>query len=216
MPRNATKKTSIRKNTRSTRKKVGRVLRKRAKRVPKSSGQRDYLPLILMGIGLGLMSFWLLHKVVYYRSLRLSRDIVAQVEQSQELPLPTHIFIPWNTDADIEPLAFVDGNWQISDTKVTYLVGSARPGEQGNIIIYGHNRREILGNIRVLKGGEKVTITTADGKQHLYKVTKAVEVEPSKVELLAPSETQILTMYTCSGFWDSLRYIVQATPVTGE
>jgi sortase (surface protein transpeptidase) len=134
-------------------------------------------------------------------------------EQPKFAPLPSHIFIPWNTNVDIEPMAFSAGNWQVSDTKVTYLLGSARPGEAGNIILYGHNKREILGNIRVLKGGEKITITTADNKLHIYVVDYAKQVSPSDVTLLGATNTETLTMYTCAGIWDSQRYIVRAIPI---
>lgn len=145
----------------------------------------------------------------------MSRSEVARVihEQPKFAPLPVHIFIPWNTNADIEPMAFSAGNWQVSDTKVTYLLGSARPGEAGNIILYGHNKREILGNIRVLVGGEKITLTTADNKQHVYVVDYAKQVSPSDVTLLGSTNTETLTMYTCAGIWDSQRYIVRAIPM---
>lgn len=237
MSRNASKKTKKLKSTRSSSKKRGRVLRSgKAKARPLKSPVRkrratkkrivsrsvpprpslsDRLPFFLIVLGLMLLAFWGSHKFFYYRSLSLSRAEVARVvkEEPTPAPLPTHIFIPWNTDADIEALAFVNDEWQVSETKVTYLLGSARPGEQGNIIMYGHNKREILGNIRVLTGGEKITITTKDGKEHVYVVKKATEVEPTELSLLDPTETETLTLYTCSGFWDSKRYIVTAEPL---
>lgn len=181
----------------------------------KSGKSGDRLALLLIAVGILLVSFWLVHKLFYYRSLSLSRmqaNIVVH-ELPKVLPLPTHIFIPWNTDTDIESLPYENNQWQVSDTKVTYLLGSARPGESGNIILYGHNKREILGNIRALKGGEKVTLTTGDGKVHTYVVSKVKEVDPTDVSLLAPTSTETLTMYTCSGFWDSRRFIVQAKPI---
>ncbi len=203
MPRNATKlKTKLKKKklkTRSRSKKPGRVSR---------------LPLILISLGIILLSYWGTHKFLYFRALSLSRSQVAQIvrEQPQKLPLPVHIFIPWNTDADIEPLSFLGDQWQISDTKVAYLLDSARPGTLGNIILYGHNKREILGNIRALTGGEKITLTTADGRQHIYYVKTAKEVEATNVAALSPTTKETLTLFTCSGFWDSQRFIVQATP----
>lgn len=221
MPKRTVKKTSKLKRTRPATKVQGRVLRsgkkkKTVKRIKPVIRQKktDRLPLFLILLGLLLVGFWAVHRGLYYRSLSLSRAQVAKVisEEPKSKPIPTHIFIPWNTDADIEPLSLDDGNWQISDNKVTYLLNSARPGEAGNIILYGHNRREILGNIRALKGGEKITLTTSDGVKHEYLVKSVHEVEPDQLELLAPSKTEVLTLYTCSGFWDSLRFIVKALP----
>ncbi len=168
----------------------------------------------MIGIGLVLMALWATHAYIYHRSLALSRAQAARITivAPKAAPLPTHIFIPWNTDANIEPLSFTAGQWGISDTKVTYLLGSARPGEKGNIIMYGHNKREILGNIRALKGGERITIRTEDGKDHIYIVKLTREVEPTDVSLLSPTKDEVLTLYTCSGFWDSKRFIVQALP----
>lgn len=207
-------KTTKRKITRSVGvKATGRVLRKKHVRAHTASPSR--LPMMLMLIGSVMMSFWAVHRFFYYRSLFLSRiqaNLIVAQEQKQA-PLPVHIFIPWNTDVDIEPLAFTNGQWKISDTKATYLLGSARPGEAGNIIIYGHNRKEIVGNIRALKGGEKVTIKTNDGAEHSYVVDQVFEVEPYDVSLLAPTTKEILTIYTCSGLLDSLRFIVRAVPM---
>ena len=170
---------------------------------------------VFLFFGILLISFWAVHKFLYYRSLALSRGQATQIlhAEPKAAPLPVHIFIPWNSNVDIEPLSFTNGEWQISDTKATYLLGSARPGEQGNIIIYGHNKREILGNIRALKGGEPITIRTDDGKDHVYLVKRTQEVSPNDISLLAPTTTEVLTLYTCSGLLDSQRFLVRAEPV---
>lgn len=217
MPRSVSKLSKKKlKTTRSVRiKPTGRVLRQSTK---KRRGARRRVPnwsRIFLFFGFLCLSFWGIHKFLYYRSLSFSRSQATHIvkEQPKAVSLPTHIFIPWNTDSDIEALPFANGQWSVSDTKVTYLLGSARPGEPGNIILYGHNKREILGNIRALKGGERVTMRTSDGNDHIYTVISTKEVDPSDVSLLSPTTTEILTMYTCSGFWDSQRFIVRAVPV---
>lgn len=218
MPRSVSKpNTKKRKTTRSRRvTPTGRVLGNKAKKIqliPK--GKVPNWSRIFLFLGILMVSYWGVHKYFYYRSLSLSRTQTAQIvrEQPKEVPLPSHIFIPWNTNSDIESFAFINGQWQTSDTKVTYLLGSARPGEAGNIILYGHNKREILGNIRALKGGEHVTLTTSDGTVHVYEVTSTKEVSPQDISLLSPTKNETLTMYTCSGLLDSQRFIVRAVPV---
>jgi sortase A len=116
-------------------------------------------------------------------------------------------------DSDIETMAILGSEWGISEKKANYLHRSGVPGKGGNIILYGHNTREILGNIRALKGGEIVTLTTKEGARYKYRVATFQEVPPSKVNLLQPTTEEVLTMYTCSGLLDSMRFVVRAIPL---
>lgn len=174
-------------------------------------------PLFLIVIGLLLLSYSLLHSYFVWRSLRLSSDEVKVISsQSTSKPVPTHIFIRWFVDSDIESMSLVNTEWSISPTKTSYLIQSARPGESGNIILYGHNTREILGNIRALKGNEVVSLTSSDGKTHQYKVTEMKETEPDDISWLQPTSTETLTMYTCSGLLDSKRFLIRAVPIEAK
>jgi LPXTG-site transpeptidase (sortase) family protein len=174
-----------------------------------------HIPEAMIGVGLLLISVSFIHTYLKTRSLSLSQQVVASYVETkqQELPKPRHIFIKWFLDVDIEDMAYTDNQWGVSDDKASYLIQSARPGEAGNIIVYGHNKRTILGNIRALKGYETITVTLSNGSTRLYKISKMVEVDPSKVTYLEPTSSEVLTLYTCSGFLDSKRFIVQATPV---
>jgi len=49
-------------------------------------------------------------------------------------------------------------------------------------------RREILGNIRAIKGGEIITITTESGKEYKYQAGFVKEVSPNETKYLEPSE----------------------------
>lgn len=113
-------------------------------------------------------------------------------------------------------MALTNGNWEVSPEKTSFLSQSARPGEGGNIILYGHNTRKILGNIRALKGGEIITLTTEDGKAHQYKVERMKESDPSDVSWLQPTDSEVLTLYTCSGIFDSKRFLVRAVPIYSD
>lgn len=222
MSRNVSKKKRT-KTTRSKRKLTERVLvqkrswiQERAVTIHDILKQRNIgIEELILLVGVVFFSFWMVHKYLYYRSLTLNRvQAQAIIAVQKPAPFPTHIFIRWFIDVDIEPLAFSNGQWAVSDTKATYLIQSARPGEPGNIIIYGHNKREIMGNIRALKGGERITVQTSDGKTRYYIVKTLKEVDPSDISLLAPTKIETLTLYTCSGFWDSKRFIVQAIPTS--
>jgi LPXTG-site transpeptidase (sortase) family protein len=174
-------------------------------------------PKLLMSLGVFFMAVSILHWYFRYQALSFGKELVSQYEQ-QALPnrsgsVPTHISIPWFVDTAIETQVYTDGTWTISETAAAHLAQSARPGENGNIIMYGHNKREILGNIRALKGTEIITITTQDGTSHTYQIVLLDEVDPNQTSYLEPTTEEILTIYTCSGFLDQKRFIVQAKPV---
>lgn len=170
--------------------------------------------------GIFLVTLSLTHNYLRARALRIDRSTVdayvTQVSKVNQSTIPKHIFIPWNTDSEISPQLYDQGEWTISPDKVSYLLNSARPGDPGNIILYGHNKREILGNIRALKGGEKITLTLNNGVKRIYVVKKIVEVSPAQTELLIPTTTEILTLYTCSGPLDSRRFVVQAESLPNQ
>ncbi|MBP7842385.1 sortase [Candidatus Woesebacteria bacterium] len=176
-------------------------------------------PLLLIVVGAFLMSVSGLHWYFKYQSLSLDADLLSQHSQENQTAtgfIPEHIYIQWFVDTPISEQVLIDTNWTISETDASYLRQSAQPGQPGNIIIYGHNTREILGNIRALKGTEIITITTKNGEKHRYKVSLITEVDPDQTEYLLPTNEETLTLYTCSGFLDKKRFIVQAKPILDE
>lgn len=187
-----------------------------AKRTKKLHYKR-FLPELLLALGIFLVTISVTHNVLKLRSLRLDQTVVQEYLDSQvqvKLPnYPTHITIPWFVDVEIDPQVYQDGSWTVSSDHASYLTASSLPGQPGNIIIYGHNKRNIMGNIRALKGYEKITLTMADGTERIYQVQSIQEVNPTNVKLLSPTESEFLTLYTCSGFLDSQRFVVRAIPI---
>lgn len=177
------------------------------------------LPEFLLLSGILLVTLSLAHFILRTRSLSIDEEVVAKyletpVVSDNRSSYPVHISIPWTLDVGIDPQVYQDGKWTIAKDKASYLVASALPGQAGNIIIYGHNTREILGNIRALKGKEKITLTLRDGTTRLYQVTTIAEVSPGNPALLTQTQSETLTLYTCSGLLDSQRFVVRAVPVT--
>lgn len=173
-------------------------------------------PLLLIVAGAFFMSISALHWYFRYQALSLDSELLSQhVQENQNTTdtIPTHIYIQWFLDTPISEQILVDNNWTISETEASYLQQSAQPGQKGNIIIYGHNKRSILGNIRALKGTETITLTTKNGEKHLYKISLITEVNPDQTKYLLPTDEETLTLYTCSGFLDKKRFIVQAKPI---
>lgn len=178
------------------------------------------LGFILICVGVSSVTVSTAHTFLRLKSLRLDRATVQQYLESEgemrgedaASAYPAHIFIKWFVDTDIEPTLYHDGNWTISPTKASFLATSGSVGEGKNIVIYGHNTRSILGNIRALRGGEEVVLTTAAGDTKKYTVTSMREVVPTETSLVLPTDSEVLTLYTCSGVFDSKRFIVRAVP----
>jgi len=171
--------------------------------------RRFFIGLIVAGVG--MMGVGVGHRYLYQRSLSLQKEILASnqtLATNKVIPVRLKIWDMINIPVEAVPLNH--NQWLISETGATYLAESAGIGEPGNMIIYGHNKREILGNIRVLKGGEKFTIGGSDGKQYQYQVSWVREVDPNETRWLQPTTTHALTIFTCSGLMDSRRFIVRA------
>lgn len=117
---------------------------------------------------------------------------------------------PLGIDIEIKGSGIVDGVWQIQPNSANYLVTSAGIGDKGNTIIYGHNKDNILGPLRWIKKGAEIEILASDGNKYYYEVIDTHEVDPDNLQYILPTDSEILTIYTCTGFLDSKRFIAQA------
>lgn len=152
----------------------------------------------------------------YYRVriLSFSKVPAAVVSATQNSDIPTEIIIPSiNIDLKVEPGQIKDGVWQISDSTATFLDTSAAPGSGGNTVIYGHNKKVIFGNLPYLSLGQKIVVKTKTGKIYNYIADQKFFVGPDRVDLVSPSNTNELTIYTCYGIFDSERAVIQAKPI---
>lgn len=104
----------------------------------------------------------------------------------------------------------VEGNrWVTSQTGVSFLRSSQLPGK-GNSVIYGHNKDDIFGYLYLVKNGDLIYLVNSDGRIIKYQVFETKEVTPESVEILNQTADSRLTVYTCSGFLDSARFVVVA------
>ncbi|HYK09152.1 MAG TPA: sortase [Candidatus Eisenbacteria bacterium] len=133
---------------------------------------------------------------------------------SSSLPAPTWISIPSiDMELPIVETALKGNTWGIADNGISHLNISARPGEEGPIILYGHNTNDRFGPIRWLEVGKEITLTNERNRSRQYKVIKTLEVSPSEVSVLLSQKGETLILYTCDGFADLQRFIVIAKPV---
>ncbi len=105
------------------------------------------------------------------------------------------------------------GVWEVAATGASHLATSANPGTEGNIVIYAHNSQDRFGKIRELDRGDSIKLVDRDGLLYEYEVMTTKTVSPDQIEDVLPTDKETLTLYTCTGFADSKRFIVKAQPV---
>lgn len=144
------------------------------------------------------------------------------VQSLAQVPIPTPgpeqaraIFIPalWNDPA---PVVQGDG-WEQLKKGVGQHIGSANPGERGNMVVSAHNDifGELFRNLDQLKPGDAVLVSTAT-RQWEYRVTGIQLVEPTDVSVMAPTTRATLTMISCYPYLvDNQRIVVFAELVDG-
>jgi LPXTG-site transpeptidase (sortase) family protein len=128
-------------------------------------------------------------------------------------PMPTRIIVPsLSIDLEVKPAVVRHGYWELSPSVASFGLGSAVPGENGNTVIFAHARKGLFLPLRQISEGARIYVLTAQ-KTHIYQVNKITKVNPTDTQVISPTSSEVLTLYTCTGFQDSLRLIVQATPI---
>jgi len=124
---------------------------------------------------------------------------------------PVLIKIPSiNKELEIIPSEIVNNRWESTKKGVSYLSTSPIPGELGNSIIYGHNYPNLLKDLTKVKVGDEIAIVFENGGEKIFEVRFTQEVGPNQSSILNPTEDKRITLYTCSGFFDSKRFVVTA------
>ena len=85
--------------------------------------------------------------------------------------------------------------------------GSARPGEGGNIVLWGHALRfkdspdipAPFGQLQKLHTGAQIVLYTAEGKAHIYRVEQQIWATPDQVEYIRPKGSERVTLISCIG-----------------
>lgn len=125
--------------------------------------------------------------------------------------LPQKIIVPsLKIELPIYPAKISGNSWEATTKGVSYLVSSPVPGETGNSILYGHNWASLLGSLPKIVPGEAIEIVFGKGEKKTFIVEHTSIVAPSQTDILAPSSDTRLTLYTCTGFLDSKRFVATA------
>lgn len=126
----------------------------------------------------------------------------ALVPALENVPVPTagpqqgiRIQIPAiNVDA---PVVQGDG-WEQLKKGVAQHLGTPNPGENGNVVFSAHNDifGEIFRNLDKLQPGDIIILYTS-ARQFTYVITGTQIVEPTRVELMAPTTNAVVTLISC-------------------
>lgn len=139
-----------------------------------------------------------------------STSIPATIKQV-EVTKPVRIYIPKiGKTLDVLPGEVVGNRWTVAENGVSFLMTSATPGNVGNSVMYGHNRRQVLGDLQKVVSGDVVEITMDNGAVYKYGIFETKVIKPTEVEILDNFSDARLTIYTCSGFLDQARFVVVA------
>jgi sortase A len=109
------------------------------------------------------------------------------------------------------PIVQGDG-WEQLKKGVGQHIGTGDPGEEGNLVLSAHNDifGEIFRDLDRLKPGDEVILYT---NQHAYSyvVSGSKIVEPTEVEVMAPTRQPVVTLISCYPYMvDDQRIVVTA------
>jgi sortase A len=167
--------------------------------------------LVILGIvslSLGLFFYW---QRVSPRRISFDVENLGSPRQKQNDTFPTGLVI---SDLDISlpifPAQVQNGRWEATTKGASYLISTPIPGEMGNSVIYGHNWESLLGNLIKAQPGQEIIVYYSDGSELTFKVTHTQLVSPSQTKILDQTNDRRITLYTCTGFLDSKRFVVTA------
>jgi sortase A len=127
-------------------------------------------------------------------------------------PAPEHairIQIPAiNVDA---PIVQGTGDEQLKKG-VGQFIGSANPGDKNNVVLSAHNDifGEIFRDLDLLQRGDQIIVYTSQ-RSYTYIVDGSEVVEPTRVEVMAPTNKAVVTLISCYPYRiDNKRIVVTA------
>lgn len=179
------------------------MARKKRKRV-----LRMWASMGMLAVGLGLVGYATVARRMYYRSLIMPVEVsgvyATQAQQVGDKPVrvvlgDTHELLVESTE---------DSEW-VSAIGATYFSQSSRLGHIGNVILYGHNYSNVLGALPRLGLGDVVRVEGDQGGSFTYQVVFSGQVELDDTFWLDDTSEAVVTLYTCSGFMDSKRWVVR-------
>jgi sortase A len=146
--------------------------------------------------------------------------LLPAVNAYQPPPLPTpgpeqarRIQIP---AIDVDSSIYQGQGWEQLKKGVGQHVGSAAPGELGNLVLAAHNDiyGEIFRDLDQLAPGDEIVIST-ERQEHVYVVRETEVVNPTDTWVMEPTEHASTTLISCYPYLvDNKRIVVFADLAT--
>jgi sortase A len=185
----------------------------------------NILSVVVIGLGLYISLSPFLPQIGYWlrdKSPAASAPYAGALAESvgststTQKPVGNRIVIP-SIQVD-EPIKEGSGIWVIHDGGTWRRPQTSKPSENGNTVIVGH--RFYGDNISTFYHLDKVLVGQKlalywDGQEYLYEVAETKVVDATALEIEAPTDEKILTIYTCTPIWTAKqRLVVVARPVS--
>ena len=103
--------------------------------------------------------------------------------------------------------------WEQLKKGVGQHVGTVNPGQKGNLVLSAHNDvfGEIFRELDLIKPGDEIILSTSQ-QSYIYVVRQTQVVEPTRVDVMAPTGDAVLTLISCYPYLvDNQRIVVTAT-----
>ena len=149
------------------------------------------------------------HLLPLYQSMAVIPIPTPGPEQAIQIQIPS-----LSVDA---PVVQGDG-WEQLKKGVGQHIGTFNPGEEGNIVLSAHNDifGEIFRDLDKLQPGDIITLFTSQ-RTYTYVITSSKIVEPTQVEVMAPTTTATLTLVSCYPYRvDDMRIAIIARLYSGD
>jgi sortase A len=128
-------------------------------------------------------------------------------EQARRIQIPA---------IDVDSVIVQGDDWEQLKKGVAQHIGSAQPGQAGNMVLSGHNDifGEVFRHLDKLSPGDEVIVST-EVRSYTYIIRKIDVVEPTDVWVMAPTEHASTTLISCYPYRvNTQRIIVFADLVT--
>jgi sortase A len=117
---------------------------------------------------------------------------------------------------DVDASVVSGDSWQVLQLGVGHHIGSANPGQRGNMVLSAHNDvyGEIFRHLDRLQPGDSVTVWSTDNREYTYRIQDPYRVvSPTDVWVLdSRGDERKLTLISCYPYRvDTKRIVVFAT-----
>ncbi len=120
---------------------------------------------------------------------------------------------------DLDEIVRAGVSLEVIDRGPAHWIGTALPGETGNVVLAGHRTTHTAPFLRLneLTTGDIVYVTDARGFEVMYRVTEQFVVRPDAIWITWDNGEPLLTMFACHPVGSAAqRIVVRAEMIAGR